>query len=195
MSVASLDDKDLVKRLKKGDMNAYNALVSRYQRRLYAVVYRMTRDHHLTDDLLQETFVRLYTSVDKFDDRYPFYPWLYKIAVNQTINCLKKENRKLKDSSIEEDEEEKHKQYANQKDFYSPEVSLEKKERDLKILEALQKISPTYRAALILRVFEDLSYKEIADILQCNMGTVMSRLNRARIQLKEMLGLEEQSKL
>jgi RNA polymerase sigma-70 factor, ECF subfamily len=182
------DDRQLANKVKNGDIQAFNTLVSLNRRKLYSVIYRMTRDHHKTDDLLQETFVKLYTSIDKYDDRYPFYPWLYRIAVNLTLNCIKKESKRKWDSSLEEDREEKFKQYADQHDLFSPEINIARKERDGKILDALQKISPAYRAALILRVFECLSYKEIADVLDCNVGTVMSRLNRARGQLKDMLG-------
>jgi RNA polymerase sigma-70 factor, ECF subfamily len=181
------DDRQLANKVKNGDMQAFDTLVSLHKRKLYSVIYRMTRNHHQTDDLLQETFVKLYTSIDKYDDHYPFYPWLYRIAVNLTINGLKKENKRKWDSSLEEDREEKHRQHADRHDLFSPEANLARRERDSRILEALQKISPTYRTALVLRVFDGLSYREIAEVLGCNVGTVMSRLNRARSQLKEML--------
>jgi RNA polymerase sigma-70 factor, ECF subfamily len=182
------DERQLADRVKKGDIQAFNTLVSLNRRKLYSVIYRMTRDHYKTDDLIQETFVKLYTSIDKYDDRYPFYPWLYRIAVNLTINSIKKESKRKWDSSLEEEREDKNRQHADQYALFSPEANIARKERDGKILDALQNISPTYRAALILRVFDGLSYKEIADVLECNVGTVMSRLNRARSQLKDLLG-------
>ena len=181
------DDKDLALRVKKGDRHSFDILFSRYKRKLYSVIYRMTRNHQVTDDMLQETFLKLYASISKYDDNYPFYPWLYRIAVNTTINFLKREKKRKYDRSLEEQVEQRHRQYANGRHAFDPETSLTRKERDVRILEAMQKISPTYRATLILRVFEGLSYKEISTVMNCNVGTVMSRLNRARSQLKELL--------
>lgn len=182
-----LDDKELVRRAKAGDRNAFEVLVSRYKRKLYSVIYRMTRNHYVTDELLQETFLKLYTSINMFDEQYHFYPWLHRIAINTTINCLKKEKKRHGDRSLEEEMEERNIQPADIRNPFDPEKAFQQKERDAHILSALQEISPTYRATLILRVFEGLSYQEIADVLQTNIGTVMSRLNRARSQLKDLL--------
>lgn len=182
-----LDDKQLVSRIKQGDRHSFDVLVSRYKRKLYSVIYRMTRNHHETDELLQETFLKLYSSIDKYDDSYNFYPWLHRIAINTTINHLKKEKKRRGDRSLEAEMEEHYLQPAQSNNPFDPEKSFRRKERDVKILTALQEISPTYRAALELRVFQGFSYKEISDILECSIGTVMSRLNRARSQLKDLL--------
>lgn len=181
------DDKDLVRRAKEGDRYSYEVLVSRYKRKLYSVIYRMTRNHHVTDELLQETFLKLYTSIDTYDEQYPFYPWLHRIAVNTTINCLKKESRRQGERSLDEEMEERNVQPVEDRNPFDPEMAAQIKERDSRILAALQEISPTYRTALVLRVFDDLSYQEIADTLKTNIGTVMSRLNRARLQLRDLL--------
>lgn len=182
-----LDDRELVRKFIKGDRYSYDVLVSRYKRRLYSAIYRMTRNHEITDEMLQETFLKLWTSIDKYDESYPFYPWLHRIAINTTINYLKRERKRKGDHSLDEDMEEHYLQPADHNNPFDPEKAFKRKERDVKILEALQEISPTYRAALVLRIFEGLSYKEIADSLQCSVGTVMSRLNRARTQLKDLL--------
>jgi len=183
----NLDDKDLVRKFKQGDRHSFEVLVSRYKRKLYSAVYRMTRNHQVTDEMLQETFLKLYFSIDKYDESYNFYPWLHRIAINTTINYLKKEKKRRGDHSLEADMEEKYLQPVKRNNPFDPEVAFQRKERDIKILDALQQVSPTYRAALILRVFEGFSYKEIAKALQCSVGTVMSRLNRARNQLKDLL--------
>ena len=182
-----LDDRGLVEKFKNGDRHSYEVLVSRYKRKLYSAIYRMTRNHQVTDEMLQETFLKLFTSIDKYDDSYPFYPWLHRIAINTTINYLKREKKRRGDHSLEEDMEERYMQPADQNNPFDPEKAFRKKERDVKILEALQQVSPTYRAALLLRIFQGFSYKEIADTLECSVGTVMSRLNRARKQLKDLL--------
>ena len=181
------DDKSLVKQFKDGDRHAFDLLVSNNKRKLYSAIYRMTRNHQVTDELLQETFLKLYTNVEKYDDSYPFYPWLHRIAINTTINHLKKEKKRRMDSSLEQEMEEHYMQPSEKKNPHDPEVAFVRKEQDVKILEALQEISPTYRAALVLRVFSGLSYKEIARALDCTVGTVMSRLNRARSQMKDLL--------
>lgn len=182
-----LDDKELVRQIKAGNRHSFEVLVSRYKRKLYSVIYRMTRNHHITDELLQDTFLKLYSSSDKYDEKYPFYPWLHRIAVNTTINYIKKESRRSGEKSLEQEMEERHIQPEQKRNHYDPESGVIMQEKDRKILSALQEISPTYREALILRVFENYSYKEIAEILKVNMGTVMSRLNRARAQLKDIL--------
>lgn len=181
------DEKELALKFKNGDMQAFDQLVSVTRRRLYSAVYRMTRNHQLTDEMLQEAYLKLYTSIDKYDDKYPFYPWLYRIAINNTINYLKKEKKRRKDSSLEKEMEEHYMQPSDNKNPYDPEKAFQRQERDVKIMEALQEVSPTYRAALILRVFQGLSYKEIAHTLDTTVGTVMSRLNRARKQMKDLL--------
>lgn len=181
------DEKQLVKRFREGDRHAFDLLVSETKRRLYSAIYRMTRNHQVTDEMLQETYLKLYTSISKYDDSFPFYPWLYRIAVNTTINYLKKEKNRQRDSSLEGEMEEHYMQPADNKNPHEPEAAFFHKDRDTRILQALQEVSPTYRAALVLRVFQGLSYREIADTLECTVGTVMSRLNRARSQMKDLL--------
>lgn len=182
------DDRELVRQFRDGDRHAFEALVSRYKRRLYSTIYRMTRNHQATDELLQETFLKLYVSIDKYNDSFPFFPWLNRIAINNAINFFKKEQKRYGDRSLEEEVEERNLQPADGRNFFDPETAFVNKERDGKILEALQQLSPPYRMVLALRVFEDLSYKEIADMLELEIGTVMSRLNRARGQVREALG-------
>lgn len=182
-----LDDRELAKKVKQGDRHSFDVLVSRHKRQLYSKIYRMTRSHHITDELLQETFLKLYTNIHQYKEEYNFYPWLHRIAVNLTINYLKKEKKRRKDRSLEEEMEERYMQPAKHNNPFNPEIAFQRTERDSNILAAMQKLTPIYRATLVLRVFDGLSYKEIADTLNCNMGTVMSRLNRARSQLKDLL--------
>ncbi len=178
-------DRELAIKLKKGDESSFDELVNRHKRKLYGVIYRMTGSHTFTDDILQETFIKMYVSIGKYDPKFPFYPWLYRIAINTAINYLKKENRSKSNSSFEEEREVKHKQFRSKGN--NPEEWLFKKEINKVVSEAIRSLAPPYRAVIVLRVFEGLSYKEIADILECNIGTVMSRLNRARAKIREKI--------
>jgi RNA polymerase sigma-70 factor, ECF subfamily len=182
------DDSVLVRDFKNGDIEAYNALVKKYGPRLYYVIFGMTRDHKSSDDLLQETFIKLYYSIHTFKEQFPFYPWLYRIAVNLTINHLKKHS--MKAYSLEGDEiqlDSRMKGSALSPDFCNPEQVLENKELFEEVTRSLRKLSPALRAVFALRIFDGRTYNEIAQILNCNLGTVMSRLNRAREKMKKSL--------
>jgi len=183
------DDTILVRDFKNGDIDAYNAIVKKYGSRLYAVIYRMTREHKITDDLLQETFIKLYYSIGTFKDGFPFYPWIYRIAVNLTLNYLKKHNRDPK-VSIEGDEMQVDSDSplsAIPVDDSNPEKAYVNQELFNQVNSAMQELSPPMRAVFALRIFDGRTYSEIAQILKCNLGTVMSRLNRAREKMKHLL--------
>lgn len=182
------EDSILVRDLKNGSSAAYDALVKKYGPRLYYVINGMTRDHKTTDDLLQETFIRLYYSIHTYNEKFPFYPWLYRIAVNLTINHLKKKSRIV--YSIEGDEiqvDSETKGSSIPRDMSNPEIVTQNNELFREVGKALQKLPPAMRAVFALRTFDDRSYSEISQILNCSIGTVMSRLNRARDKMKKLL--------
>ncbi len=183
------EDSKLVRDFKNGDIEAYNTIVKKYGSRLYAVIYRMTREHKITDDLLQETFIKVYYSIGTFKDGYPFYPWVYRISVNLTLNYLKKHNKEPK-ISIEGEElqvDSDSSLSAIPVDESNPEKAFVSHELFDHVNNAMQKLSPPMRAVFALRIFDGRTYSEIAQILQCNLGTVMSRLNRAREKMKQLL--------
>jgi RNA polymerase sigma-70 factor, ECF subfamily len=183
-------DSTLIRDFKNGCIDAYNELVKRYGPRLYAVIFRMTKDHKSTDDLMQESFIKLYYSIQTFKEEMPFYPWLYRIAVNQTINYLKK-NKKCAKISIEGDEVQLDSELSRSSipcEVSNPERALQTRELHEEINKAMQKLPPAMRAVFTLRIFDDRTYNEIAEILHCSLGTVMSRLNRAREKMKRLLG-------
>jgi len=184
------DDAVLIRDFKNGRVEAYNTIVGRYSRRLYAVIYGMTRDHRMTDDLLQETFIKLYYSIHTFKDGYPFYPWIYRIAVNLTLNYIRKEKRAIK-ISIEGEETQIDSEITSSSipvESINPEKALVSRELFEEVDRALGKLSPSMRAVLALRIFDGRTYQEISQILHCSIGTVMSRLNRAREKMKKFLG-------
>lgn len=183
------EDTILVRDFKNGNIDAYNSIVKKYGSRLYAVIYRMTREHKTTDDLLQETFIKLYYSIGTFKDGYPFYPWVYRIAVNLTLNYLKKHKKDPK-VSIEGEEMQVDSETslsAIPVDDSNPEKAFVNQELFDHVNNAMLELSPPMRAVFALRIFDGRTYSEIAQILKCNLGTVMSRLNRAREKMKHLL--------
>lgn len=171
------DEKELLYDAKNGDYAAFGKLVERYQRKVYTVIYRFVRNHHEADDLAQEAFIRAFKAIGRFDLNYPFGPWMYRIAINLTINHLKKRRLKMSDVDLE-----------FQESGSSPQLTREQIETRKKVHTAIAKLPVKLRQVLVLRVYEDWPYSRIAEVLDLPIGTVMSRLARARNALKEELG-------
>ncbi len=176
-------DRDLVERARGGDAEAFESIVRTYQRRVYGVALRMTRRHEVADDIAQETFVRAYTNLHRFELGRPLSPWLCRIATNLSINHLTgvaKRERPLDDDTA-----------ANGppagEDSPNPLRSLLSSEFSRALGDAVDKLPPEQKAVFVLRVNEEMRYEEIAETLGISSGTVMSRLFRARAKLKEML--------
>ncbi len=166
-----------------GDAKAFEWIVRKYQKRLYYTILQIVMNHEDASDILQDTFVKAYTKLSTYDQAFPFYPWLYRIAINTTINFKKQKNRNRLYSLNDNDNNHKLdlSKPANQI-FDAEEQELIK---DLK--KALEKIPNEQRMVFVLRVREGLSYQEISEHLQISMGTVMSRLARARNKLRVLL--------
>jgi RNA polymerase sigma-70 factor (ECF subfamily) len=177
-------DRDLVVRALEGVQEAFEAIVRNYQRRVYAVALRMTRRHEVADDIVQETFVRAYTQLHRFELGRPLAPWLIRIAMNLSINHLTgrvKRERPLED--------EKTVDRIGMADENSPDPlkSLLSAEFTRALAQAVEELPAEQKAVFVLRVNEEMRYEEIAESLGISPGTVMSRLYRARTKLKEML--------
>ena len=176
-------DRDLVVRARGGDAGAFEAIVRSYQRRVYGVALRMTRRHDVADDIVQETFVRAYSHLDRFELGRPLAPWLTRIAVNLSINHLtsaaKREQQFAEGDGPAADP-------PAERDL-DPLRGLLSKEFQKALDAAVEKLPAEQRAVFVLKVHEELRYEEIAAALDISMGTVMSRLFRARQKLKEML--------
>ena len=171
-------DNKLVRRARKGDAKAFEKLVERYQRPVYACIIRLVRSHEATDDLIQESFIRVHNNLHRFDERYPFYPWVRRIAVNATLNYLKSAaGRHLLPLDAVEDTVSDE----------NPGEQLEQREMLRCLRRALLVLPEEQRMVFLLRTREEMSYQEIADALGISMGTVMSRLNRARARLKDLM--------
>jgi RNA polymerase sigma-70 factor (ECF subfamily) len=173
------DEPALVRAAQQGDAAAFTEIVRRYQRAVYRVAYGLTRNAADADDLAQETFVRAWRALDRFRPDEPLYPWLSRIAINLSYSLFRRRKRRP-ETSIEP-LIEAGRQWAGQED---PERDAVERERDAKIAESFSELKEDHRAVLVLRVVEGLSYEEIARTLHVPVGTVMSRLSRARSELR-----------
>ncbi len=164
-------------------MDAFESLVRRYQHRVYALCRRLTGAHQSADDLAQETFIKAYFALGRFEAAWPLYPWLRKIAVNAGLNYRKARSRErpLEDGSLGD----RRTPVAAETD--DPEERLERAEFQARLDGAVESLPADQKSVFVLRVHESLSYEEISRTLDLPLGTVMSRLNRARQKLKGLL--------
>jgi RNA polymerase sigma-70 factor (ECF subfamily) len=176
-------DDDLIRRTREGDLRSFGILVRRYQRKVYFLALRMVKNHDAADDIAQETFINAYNAIGSFKLGYNVFTWLYRICMNASINHLKRGRRVMTESRFEEETKplERAAVGANPLDHCM------EKEMERRIGEAIDSLSPKYKAVFVLRIFEEMSYEEIAESLEISVGTVMSRLYRAREKLQEML--------
>ncbi|HLK86105.1 MAG TPA: sigma-70 family RNA polymerase sigma factor [Candidatus Binataceae bacterium] len=177
------DEAELIERARTGDTGAFGILVERYQRRVVGVAMAVVHDQEDALELAQETFVRAFENVGKFESRSSFSTWLYRIAANIAIDFRRRERRH---PTMRGDEAEIELQRLPSKlgDAFKETQRGEMAER---IRRALDQLTPEHRAAILLREVEGLSYDEISDVLQCPRGTVMSRLHYARNHLRAIL--------
>jgi len=198
MSAADAD-RALVERAQQGDTPAFEMLVVKYQRRIERLISRMVRDADLVQDVAQETFIRAYRALPQFRGESAFYTWLYRIAVNTAKKALVEIKRDpvLTESSrsrVAEDDET-YRVDNELSDGETPEALLASKEIAATVNAAIDALSDDLRQAITLREIEGLSYEEIADVMNCPIGTVRSRIFRAReaiaSRLRPLLGTRE----
>jgi RNA polymerase sigma-70 factor (ECF subfamily) len=187
-TVAPVEEMDLVKRARRGDLAAYDELVRRYQERIYATVYHMTANHEDANDLAQEAFIKAFHALRSFKGGSSFYTWVYRIAVNKTINFLKQRKHRPQMSLDDLDFNAEHDPdlvaLISEK---TPRREAGLKELQEKLNAALQRLSEPHRLVVTLHDVQGLSHEEIAKIMDCNIGTVRSRLFYARQQLQAYL--------
>ncbi len=173
-------DEQLVERVFKGEMQAFDLLVLRYQQRLLGLIGRFVRDPHEAEDLAQETFIKAYKALGNFRGESAFYTWLYRIAINTANNYLVSRGRRPPDTDIDVDDPEQIEAHAMMADTDSPEENQFRDELKAEIDRAIAELPEDLRTAFTLREFSGLSYEEIAEIMDCPVGTVRSRIFRAR---------------
>ncbi|HSH94318.1 MAG TPA: sigma-70 family RNA polymerase sigma factor [Roseimicrobium sp.] len=182
------EERELVRRAKDGEMDAYDTLVRRYQERIYATVYHMTSNHDDANDLAQDAFIKAYQALKSFKGDSSFFTWVYRIAVNKTINFLKQRRHKghmsLNDLDFHAEHDPDLVQLVSDK---TPRREAGLAELQQKLNEAIQKLSEPHRLVVVLHDIQGLSHEEIGKIMDCNTGTVRSRLFYARQQLQAYL--------
>ena len=187
-SPAGMLEADLVKHARRGDLKAYDELVKRYQERIYATIYHMTSNHEDANDIAQDSFIKAYQALKSFRGGSSFYTWLYRIAVNKTINFLKQRKHKLHFSLNDLDfNAENDPDLVALTSDKTPLRDVGLTELQKKLNEALLKLSEPHRMVVVLHDVQGQSHDEIAEIMGCNIGTVRSRLFYARQQLQGFL--------
>ena len=185
---APADEEALVRGAKSGDLEAYDQLVRLYRERIYATIYHMTANHEDANDLAQESFIKAFQALKSFKGGSSFYTWLYRIAVNKTINFLKQRKNRvqmsLNDLDINAEHDPDLVALISDK---TPRREADLRELQEKLNEALLKLSEPHRLVVVLHDVQGLSHDEIAKVMDCNIGTVRSRLFYARQQLQGWL--------
>jgi len=182
------EDETLVARAQGGDASAFDVLVERYKQRVYATVYHMTGNHEDANDLVQDAFIKAYRNLHSFKGQSSFYTWIYRIAVNRTINFLKrrKDRGHLSlndmDANVETDPD-----YVELMSHITPRREVGLNELQEKLNEAIQKLSEEHRAVVIMHDVQGMTHADIAKVMHCSEGTVRSRLFYARQQLQGLL--------
>jgi len=176
------DELHLIERSLDGDSDAFGELVRRYQDRLYSAVVHIVRCRAEAEDVVQEAFIQAYVKLQTFKHNSRFYTWLYRIAVNVSISHRR---RKRVELSVEQNREATGDEPLDYRS--SPSHPLEVAEQQQKLQQAMQRLTEDHRTIIVLRHLDEMSYEDIAEVLEISVGTVRSRLHRAREQLLEHL--------
>jgi RNA polymerase sigma factor (sigma-70 family) len=184
----ALEERRLVERSRAGDLSAYDDLIRRYQERIYGTIYHMTSNHEDANDLAQETFIKAFQALKSFKGGSSFYTWLYRIAVNKTINFLKQRKNRtgmsLNDLDFNAENDPDMVALISHK---TPRREAGLSELQEKLNEAMGRLSEVHRLVVTLHDVQGVPHEEIAQIMDCNIGTVRSRLFYARQQLQGYL--------
>jgi len=181
------EDRELIEKAQEGDERAFRALLTKYERAVYNICYKMVRDKEEARDLAQEAFMKVFAILDRYNPAYSFSNWLLKITSNLCIDSMRK--RRIEtlpmDQPIRTEKGDVERQYPAASD--PPDKALLDKERAALLQQAIDKLPEHYRIMIVLRHQEDRSYDDIADILDIPLGTVKARIHRAREMLKNAL--------
>jgi RNA polymerase sigma-70 factor (ECF subfamily) len=183
------EDNELVARCQQGDAGAFDELVTRYRQRVYAMIYNMVHNEHDAWDLAQDSFVKVWKSIARFRGQSSFYTWVYRIVMNVTIDWLRK--KQIHGGTEFDDRIGLHDiepaSSTVPKAELLPAKKLEQAEIRGRINDAIERLSPEHRAVIVMREIDGLQYEEIAEAMECSIGTVMSRLFYARKRMQGML--------
>lgn len=181
-------DQQLVERAQRGDKQAFGLLVSKYQRKLARLLSRLIRDPAEVEDVAQEAFIKAYRALPSFRGESAFYTWLYRIGINTAKNYLVSQGRRAPTTTEFDSEEAETFDDGDQlRDINTPERMLQSKQIGETVNSAMEALPEELRTAIVLREIEGLSYEEIASIMECPIGTVRSRIFRAREAIADKL--------
>ena len=181
-------DKKLVERVQKGDKGAFDLLVLKYQHKIVNLVMRYVRDPELALDIAQEAFIKAYRALPRFRGDSAFYTWMYRIAVNTAKNHLAAQRRRPMDVELDLQDPEQYDLHAKLKETDTPEGVALSNELQETVERAIAALPEDLRTAIILRELEGMSYEEIAETMECPVGTVRSRIFRARDAIGKKIG-------
>ncbi len=173
-------DLALVKQAQKGDIKAFELLVQRYQQKVGGVVSRLIKDYHEIQDVTQDVFIKVYKALPKFRGDSAFYTWIYRIAINTAKNYLVAKGRRIQNSDIEPTEAENYSGGFERQNFDTPDAEYERQEIEKVVHDSIAELPEDLKQAIVLREVEGMSYEEIAEKMDCPIGTVRSRIFRAR---------------
>ena len=175
-----LQDQQLVARAQKGDTRAFDLLVKKYQHKILGLIGRYINDHAEVQDVAQEAFIKAYRALGKFRAESAFYTWMYRIAINTAKNHLVSRGRRPPGSDLDINDAEILDMSGRLADIETPEASIARDQLESAVFEAIENLPDDLRTAITLRELDGLSYEDIAQIMQCPVGTVRSRIFRAR---------------
>jgi RNA polymerase sigma-70 factor (ECF subfamily) len=193
LAETSIDDVALVQQCRQGDSAATETLIRKYQNRIYNAVLKICANPDDAAELTQDTFVKVIENIDKFEGRSSFYTWAFRIGVNLTLNyCQRNVKLGLKSLDAEDNEDDNEdkgvlKKFLANDSLPDPAVVAQNKELCRLVVKALMKLDDTQRAVVVLRDIEGMNYAQIAEVLDIELGTVRSRLSRARTNLREIM--------
>jgi RNA polymerase sigma-70 factor (ECF subfamily) len=173
-------DRELVERAQQGDNRAFDALVRKYQHKIVKLVSRYLHDPHESLDVAQDAFLKAYRALPNFRGDSAFYTWLYRIAINTAKNHLVAQGRRPPDEDVDAQEAEQYDGQSGLKEYATPEHMLLRDEIEQTVFRAIEDLPEDLRTAITLRELEGMSYEEIAQTMDCPVGTVRSRIFRAR---------------
>ena len=173
-------DQQLVARAQKGDTRAFDLLVKKYQHKILGLIGRYISDHAEVQDVAQEAFIKAYRALGKFRAESAFYTWMYRIAINTAKNHLVSRGRRPPGSDLDINDAEIVDMSGRLADIETPEASIARDQLEAAVFEAIENLPDDLRTAITLRELDGLSYEDIAQVMQCPVGTVRSRIFRAR---------------
>ena len=180
-------DKELVERVQRGDKAAFDVLVLKYQHKIVKLISRYVRDFSEVQDVAQESFLKAYRALPNFRGDSAFYTWLYRIAINTAKNYLVSQGRRPPNGDVDSTDAEQFEGESELKDYGTPERLAMREEIERTVISAIEQLPQDLKTAITLRELEGLSYEEIAQAMECPIGTVRSRIFRAREAINKSL--------